>query len=111
MKSPAFAAGLFVCPRLSARSALPQYQAMSPEAQESPMNLFDLSGRVAIVTGGNGGIGLGMAKGLAMAGAAVVVAARNREKSEAAVAELAGLGGRGAFIPLDVADAASCRSM
>ena len=48
------------------------------------MNLFDLSGRVAIVTGGNGGIGLGMAKGLAMAGAAVVVAARNREKSEAA---------------------------
>src|SRR5258706_8633831 len=75
------------------------------------MNLFDLAGRVAMVTGGNGGIGLGMAKGLAMAGAAVVVAARNREKSEAAVAELAGLGGRGAFVPLDVADAASCRSM
>ena len=52
------------------------------------MSLFDLSGRVAIVTGGNGGIGLGMARGLAAAGAAVVVAARNRDKSEAAVAEL-----------------------
>ena len=45
------------------------------------MSLFDLSGRVAIVTGGNGGIGLGMAKGLATAGAAIVVAARNRDKS------------------------------
>jgi len=75
------------------------------------MSLFDLSGRVAIVTGGNGGIGLGMAKGLAMAGAAVVVAARNREKSEMAVAELTGLGGCGAFIPLDVADPESCRAM
>src|SRR5947209_19683261 len=75
------------------------------------MSLFDLSGRVAIVTGGNGGIGLGMAKGLAMAGAAVVVAARNREKSEAAVAELAALGARSAFIALDVADPPSCRAM
>ncbi|HNG34669.1 MAG TPA: SDR family NAD(P)-dependent oxidoreductase, partial [Blastocatellia bacterium] len=41
------------------------------------MKLFDLSNRVAIVTGGNGGIGLGMARGLANAGAAVVVAGRN----------------------------------
>jgi 2-deoxy-D-gluconate 3-dehydrogenase len=75
------------------------------------MSLFDLSGRVAIVTGGNGGIGLGMAKGLAAAGAAIVVAARNREKSEVAVTELAGIGARGLFIPLDVADPASCRAM
>ncbi|MBV8097511.1 MAG: SDR family NAD(P)-dependent oxidoreductase, partial [Acetobacteraceae bacterium] len=70
--------------------------------------MFDLSGRVAIVTGGNGGIGLGMAKGLAAAGAAVVVAARNPNKAEAAVAEL---GGKSAFIALDVADEASCRAM
>ena len=55
---------------------------------------FDLTGRVAIVTGGNGGIGLGMARGLAQAGAAVVVAARNATKSAAAVKELEGLGGR-----------------
>ncbi len=41
------------------------------------MTLFDLSGRVAVVTGGNGGIGLGMARGLGAAGAKIVVAARD----------------------------------
>ncbi|MFL5006681.1 MAG: 2-deoxy-D-gluconate 3-dehydrogenase, partial [Microvirga sp.] len=41
------------------------------------MSLFDLSGRVALVTGGNGGIGLGMAKGMAAAGAAVAIAGRD----------------------------------
>ena len=46
------------------------------------MNLFDLSGRIAIVTGGNGGIGLGMALGLAAAGAIVVLAGRNAKKGE-----------------------------
>ena len=75
------------------------------------MNLFDLSGRVAIVTGGNGGIGLGMAQGLAAAGATIVVAARNREKSEAAVARLAAIGAKAAFIALDVADPESCRAL
>jgi len=73
------------------------------------MRMFDLTGRVAIITGGNGGIGLGMAKGMAAAGAAVVVAARNSAKSEAAVAELVGAGAKNAFIALDVADPASCR--
>jgi len=48
---------------------------------------FDLSGKVAIVTGGNGGIGLGMARGLAEAGAAIAVVGRNEAKSAAAVAE------------------------
>ena len=72
------------------------------------MSMFDLTGLVAVVTGGNGGIGLGMAKGLAAAGAAVVLAARNAEKAEAAVAEL---GGKSVFIALDVADEASCREM
>jgi 2-dehydro-3-deoxy-D-gluconate 5-dehydrogenase len=71
------------------------------------MTMFDLTGRVAIVTGGNGGIGLGMARGLAAAGASVVVAARNAEKAEAAVAAL---GGKSTFIALDVADESSCRA-
>ena len=72
------------------------------------MDLFDLSGRTAIVTGGNGGIGLGMARGLARAGAAVAVVGRNREKSRAAAAELGG----GAFaVEADVTDAAQVRAM
>jgi 2-deoxy-D-gluconate 3-dehydrogenase len=75
------------------------------------MNPFDLSGRVAVVTGGNGGIGFGMAKGLAAAGASIVVAARNPEKSAAAVAALATSGATSAFVALDVADPASCRAM
>jgi 2-deoxy-D-gluconate 3-dehydrogenase len=75
------------------------------------VQLFDLSGKVAIVTGGNGGIGLGMAKGLAAAGAAVVVAARDPEKSAAAVGELEKQGAKAVALTVDVADAASCRAM
>jgi 2-deoxy-D-gluconate 3-dehydrogenase len=75
------------------------------------MDLFDLSGRVAVVTGGNGGIGLGMARGLARAGAAVAVAGRNQEKSAAAVAELVALGAEAAAIPVEVTAETSCRAM
>jgi 2-dehydro-3-deoxy-D-gluconate 5-dehydrogenase len=53
------------------------------------VNLFDLTGKVAIVTGGNGGIGLGMAQGLAQAGARIAVVGRNAEKSAAAAEQLA----------------------
>jgi 2-deoxy-D-gluconate 3-dehydrogenase len=66
--------------------------------------MFDLTGRVAIVTGGNGGIGLGMARGLAQAGARVVVAGRNTEKSDAAVRDLRTLGSEALAIAADVAD-------
>lgn len=48
------------------------------------MTAFDLTGKVALVTGGNGGIGLGMAKGLVDAGALVMVAGRNAEKNRRA---------------------------
>jgi 2-deoxy-D-gluconate 3-dehydrogenase len=72
---------------------------------------FDLTGRVALVTGGNGGIGLGMARGLAKAGASLVIAARNAQKTAAAVAELTALGAKVEARLVDVADPAGCREM
>ncbi|HVO06334.1 MAG TPA: glucose 1-dehydrogenase [Burkholderiaceae bacterium] len=73
--------------------------------------MFDLHGRVAVVTGGNGGIGLGMARGLAQAGARVVVAARNREKSDAAVRALHALGSDALALAVDVTDARAVQAM
>jgi 2-dehydro-3-deoxy-D-gluconate 5-dehydrogenase len=75
------------------------------------MKLFDLEGRAAIVTGGNGGIGLGIARGLAQAGAALVIAARDARKSAAAVKELTTAGGQVAAVEVDVRREASCREM
>jgi 2-dehydro-3-deoxy-D-gluconate 5-dehydrogenase len=69
--------------------------------------MVDLKGRVAVVTGGNGGIGLGMARGLGLAGARVAIAARNAEKSRAAVEALARLGAEAIAVGVDVADEAS----
>jgi 2-deoxy-D-gluconate 3-dehydrogenase len=77
----------------------------------SGAGLFDLSGRVAIVTGGNGGLGLGMALGLAGAGARIAVAARRRDKAKAALDQLAAAGAEAVFFETDVADRSSCQAM
>lgn len=74
-------------------------------------NPFDLSGKVAIVTGGNGGLGLGMALGLARAGASVAIAARQRAKAEAALAQLAETGVATHFIETNVASRDACFAM
>ncbi|MDP7540398.1 MAG: glucose 1-dehydrogenase [Alphaproteobacteria bacterium] len=75
------------------------------------MSLFNLSGKVALVTGGNGGIGLGMAQGLADAGAAILVAGRNDEKNAAAVATLVESGSDAAAATADVTDEAAVAAM
>lgn len=72
---------------------------------------FDLTGRVAVVTGGNGGIGLGMAIGLAEAGAAIVICGRDARKNAAAREQLAAIGAKADALELDLADAASCRAL
>jgi NAD(P)-dependent dehydrogenase (short-subunit alcohol dehydrogenase family) len=71
-------------------------------------NIFDLSGHVALVTGGNGGLGLAMARGLVKAGAGIAIWGRNPEKNAAAVAALESLGGSAAAFVCDVTDPASC---
>jgi 2-dehydro-3-deoxy-D-gluconate 5-dehydrogenase len=68
---------------------------------------FDLRGKAAIVTGGNGGIGLGMARGLAAAGADIAVIGRSDSKSAAAVAELVQTGRRAIYHLADVTDEAA----
>ncbi|WP_024577584.1 MULTISPECIES: glucose 1-dehydrogenase [unclassified Afipia] len=76
--------------------------------QKSP---FDLTGKIAIVTGGNGGIGLGMARGLARAGAGIVIAGRNKDKSEEAVRDIEALGASALAVSVDVTDIASVGAM
>lgn len=68
---------------------------------------IDLSGQVAVVTGGNGGIGLGFAEGVAESGADVAVWARNASKSADAVERLRSLGVRAEAVSCDVADEVS----
>jgi 2-dehydro-3-deoxy-D-gluconate 5-dehydrogenase len=73
--------------------------------------LFDLGGKVAIVTGGNGGIGLGMARGLADAGAEIAIVGRNEAKSDAAVADLKQRGVKAVSVVADVTDKAAVAAM
>jgi NAD(P)-dependent dehydrogenase (short-subunit alcohol dehydrogenase family) len=69
------------------------------------VNLFDLSGRVALVTGGNKGLGKAMARGFAESGADVVIASRHEDELKAALDEiLAGTNSRGTYVVTDVSD-------
>src|SRR6202166_3080108 len=68
--------------------------------------LFDLTGRVAIVTGGNGGIGRSIALGLAEAGAAVAVFGRNEEKNQRVLSELKSIGVPSIAVRVDMTDRA-----
>ena len=74
-------------------------------------NPFDLTSKVAIVTGGNGGIGLGMARGLAAAGAAIAIVGRNEAKSNEAVADLRQRGAKAISVVADVTDQAAVAAM
>lgn len=72
--------------------------------------MFDLSGTVALVTGGNGGLGLAFGRGLTKAGAKVAIWGRNAEKNAAAVAELRALGGDTESWVCDVTDEAAVKA-
>lgn len=66
--------------------------------------MFDLSGKVAIVTGGNGGVGLAYCRGLVKSGCAVAIWGRNENKNAAAVEELSQMGGEAEAFGCDVTD-------
>jgi 2-dehydro-3-deoxy-D-gluconate 5-dehydrogenase len=72
--------------------------------------LFDLTGKVALVTGGNGGIGFGMASAIAGAGATLFIVGRNAEKNASAVKAIETAGGTAASTIADIRDEASCKA-
>jgi 2-deoxy-D-gluconate 3-dehydrogenase len=72
---------------------------------------FDLRGKTAIVTGGNGGIGLGIARGLADAGADIAVVGRNETKSNAAATDLKARGVKAIAVSADVTDKTAVADM
>jgi NAD(P)-dependent dehydrogenase (short-subunit alcohol dehydrogenase family) len=74
------------------------------------MNLFDLTGKVALVTGGNGGIGIGMAEGLAQQGATVIIWGTNADKNAAALEKLSAHGGVVRSDVVDVSDEAAVKA-
>jgi 2-deoxy-D-gluconate 3-dehydrogenase len=75
------------------------------------MNLFNLTGKVAVVTGGNGGIGLGMAEGIASLGADIIIAGRDAAKATSALARLREMGARAEFVPADVTKKSACQAL
>src|ERR1700727_3642655 len=77
---------------------------------ETLARIFDLTGRVAVITGGNGGIGLGIAQALAAAGCNVSIWGRNADKNKSAAASMAGSSGKVDTRICDVSDPASVKA-
>ena len=75
------------------------------------MNLFNLTGKVAVITGGNRGIGLGMAEGIASLGANIVIAGRDAEAAAIALTTLRALGVKAEFIYTDVTKKVDCQAL
>ena len=69
---------------------------------------FDLSGKTAVITGGNGGIGLGFARAIAAAGADVSIWGTNPDKNAAALAELQALNPSASVLLCDVSNEDAC---
>ena len=84
---------------------------LTSEARKHPMTLFDLKGKVAVITGGNGGIGLGMARGIASCGATIVIAGRDEHKAGAALKSLRDMGASASFIAADVTSNTDCQAL
>jgi len=97
-----------ICPRSDARPHARQTKWKHP--METLDRIFDLTGRVAVITGGNGGIGLGIAQALAAAGCNVSIWGRNPEKNRAAAATMAGCAGKVDARVCDVTDSASVKA-
>jgi NAD(P)-dependent dehydrogenase (short-subunit alcohol dehydrogenase family) len=88
----------------------PSYFEELLQTGNAAMNIFDLSGRTAVVTGGNGGIGLGIAQALAAAGCNVSIWGRNADKNQSAVRTMAGAPGKVDTQICDVSDPSSVKT-
>jgi 2-deoxy-D-gluconate 3-dehydrogenase len=75
------------------------------------MELFNLSGKVALVTGGNGGIGFSMAKAIGKAGAKIIIAGRNNDKNNDSIEELKSIDVDCISLNVDVTSESSCDEM